>query len=146
MTVTHATFTIEREYKATPDRVFAAWSDAKEKAAWFTGPDDRHELDFRVGGREVAEGTRDGSPVMRFEATYRDIVPRERIVSTSTLHVGNALSTVSLTTIEFTTEGDTTKVIVTDQGTFLNDLEKPEWRKQGTESQLDALGEALSRS
>ncbi|HRO04147.1 MAG TPA: hypothetical protein PLS69_11145 [Terricaulis sp.] len=35
---THATFVIERHYKAAPARVFAAFADAKQKAKWFGGP------------------------------------------------------------------------------------------------------------
>ena len=84
--VTHATFTLERSYPVPPARVFAAWADPAAKARWFTpGPGSGHELEFRVGGREVATGGPDGGPVMRFETLYRDIVPQQRIVYTSTL-------------------------------------------------------------
>ena len=34
----HGTFTIVRELPHPPERVYAAWSDAKAKAAWFSGP------------------------------------------------------------------------------------------------------------
>jgi uncharacterized protein YndB with AHSA1/START domain len=33
-TVTHATFTMERNYQAPPDRVFAAWADPEVKVRW----------------------------------------------------------------------------------------------------------------
>jgi uncharacterized protein YndB with AHSA1/START domain len=33
--VTHSTFIIERNYAASPDRVFAAWSDAVQKRRWY---------------------------------------------------------------------------------------------------------------
>jgi len=56
--VTHATFSLERSYPLPPARVFAAWADPAAKARWFAGPDSGHELDFRVGGREVNHGTR----------------------------------------------------------------------------------------
>ena len=39
---------------------------------------------------------------MTFESIYRDIVPQQRIVYTSTLSAGHELMTVSLTTVEFT--------------------------------------------
>jgi len=59
-TATHATFTIERVYDAAPKRVFAAFADTKEKEAWFHGPEEWgpnvHEMDFRVGGREINRG------------------------------------------------------------------------------------------
>jgi uncharacterized protein YndB with AHSA1/START domain len=54
--VTHATFTVERSYDASPARVFAAWADPAAKARWFASPEewgpDEFDLDFRVGGRE----------------------------------------------------------------------------------------------
>ena len=74
--VTHATFTLERSYPVPPAQVFAAWADPAAKASWFTpGPGFGHELDFRIGGREVARGGPDGGPAMTFETFYRDIVP-----------------------------------------------------------------------
>ena len=45
--VTHATFSLERSYRASTARVFAAWADPAAKARWFAGPDSEHQLDFR---------------------------------------------------------------------------------------------------
>ena len=84
--VDHATFVIERTYAHAPARVFNAFSDPAAKARWFGSPDDwneeKHELDFRVGGRERAAGGAPGSPVYTYNAVYQDIVPNERIIST----------------------------------------------------------------
>jgi len=143
--VTHATFTLERSYPAPPARVFAAWADPAAKARWFTpGPGSGHELDFRVGGREVATGGPEGGPLMTFETLYRDIVPEQRIVYTSTLSAGADLMTVSLTTVEFTPgEGGGTRLVLTEQGAFLDGQEQPAWREQGTSDQLEALAAEL---
>ena len=143
--VTHATFTLERSYPVPPARVFAAWADPAAKARWFTpGPGSGHELEFRVGGREVATGGPDGGPVMRFETLYRDIVPQQRIVYTSTLSTETDLMTVSLTTVEFTPgEDGGTRLVLTEQGAYLDGHEQPAWREQGTASQLDALAAEL---
>ena len=143
--VTHATFTLERSYSAPPARVFAAWADPAAKARWFTpGPGSGHELDFRVGGREVATGGPEGGPLMTFETLYRDIVPEQRIVYTSTLSAGADLMTVSLTTVEFTPgEGGGTRLVLTEQGAFLDGQEQPAWREQGTADQLEALAAEL---
>jgi len=142
---THATFTLERSYPAPPARVFAAWADPAAKASWFTpGPGSGHELDFRVGGREVATGGPEGGPLMTFETLYRDIVPEQRIVYTSTLSAGADLMTVSLTTVEFTPgEGGGTRLVLTEQGAFLDGQEQPAWREQGTADQLEALAAEL---
>ena len=143
--VTHATFTLERSYPVPPARVFAAWADPAAKARWFTpGPGFGHELDFRVGGREVATGGPDGGPAMTFETLYRDSVPDQRIVYTSALSAGTDLWTVSLTTVEFTPGGaGGTRLVLTEQGTYLDGHEQPAWREQGTADQLEALAAEL---
>jgi len=140
--VTHATFCLERTYQASADQVFAAWADPAAKARWFAGPDSDHQLDFRVGGREVNHGHHEGS-LLTFESFYRDIIPGERIVYTSTLSENDAVATVSLTTVIFTTAEDGTRLILTEQGTFLDDREQPSWREQGTSDWLDALAAEL---
>lgn len=144
--VVHATFALERRYAASPATVFAAWADPEAKARWFAGPNSEHELDFRVGGREINRGRHDGGPMLTFESWYRDIVPNERIVYTSTLSAGQELATVSLTTVEFTPEGGDTRLLLTEQGTFLDGHEEPSWREQGTGNWLDALATELLRS
>ena len=143
--VTHATFTPERSYPAPPARVFAAWADPAAKARWFTpGPGAGHQLDFRVGGREVATGGPEGGPLMTFETFYRDIVPQQRIVYTSTLSTESDLVTVSLTTVEFMPgEDGGTRLVLTEQGAYLDGHEQPAWREQGTSDQLEALAAQL---
>jgi uncharacterized protein YndB with AHSA1/START domain len=141
--VTHATFSIERIYGAPPARVFAAWADPGAKARWFAGPGSEHQLDFRVGGRETARGRREDGTVLAFESLYRDVVPGERIVYTSVLSSGERVATVSITTVEFSPAGEDTRLVLTEQGTFLDGAEHPAWREQGTAGQLDALAEEL---
>lgn len=118
--VTHATFTLERLYPATVARVFAAWADPKTKARWFSTPDADRELDFRVGGREANRSRPDSGPSLTFESWYRDIVPDEHIVYTSVLHVGRELAAASLTTVEFCPADEGTRLVLTEQGTFLD--------------------------
>ena len=81
--VTHATFTIERTYDASPARVFNAFADPRAKARWFAGPEewglDEHELDFRIGGREISLGGPQGGPVHAYDARYYYIVSYARI-------------------------------------------------------------------
>jgi uncharacterized protein YndB with AHSA1/START domain len=142
--VTHASFTLERAYPAPPARVFAAWADPATKARWFAGgTGDGHQLDFRVGGREVASGGPDGGPVMTFETFYREIVPQERIVYTSTMSAGADVITISLTTVEFKDADGGTRLVLTEQGAFLDGREEPAWRENGTADQLKALAGVL---
>jgi uncharacterized protein YndB with AHSA1/START domain len=142
MTVTHATFSLERTYDAAPSRVFAAWSDPVAKARWF-GSGGSHELDFRVGGREVTRGSAPDGKAMAFASVYHDIVPDQRIVYTSTLAGDDVLATVSTTTVELTADGDGTRLTLTEQGTYLDGSEEPAWREQGTGDWLLRLGEEL---
>ncbi len=136
--VKHSTFTLERSYTASPAAVFAAWSDRDKKARWFAAEDECYSLDFRVGGTEEVHGGAGTNLMARSE--YHDIVPGERIVYTTALFADDVLSTVSLTTVQFDRDGDGTRLVLTEQGTYLDDQEQPEWREQGTGDWLDALG------
>jgi uncharacterized protein YndB with AHSA1/START domain len=138
--VQHSTFTLERTYAAAPAAVFAAWSDRDTKARWFAAKDESYALDFRVGGTETVHGV---DLVARSQ--FHDIVTDERIVYATALTAGGVLSTVSLTTVQFTRNGGGTRLILTEQGTFLDDREKPEWRRQGTGDWLDALGREVAQ-
>jgi uncharacterized protein YndB with AHSA1/START domain len=144
--VAHSTFSVERTYQAAPARVFAAWAEPAAKARWFAGPDSEHRLDFRVGGREVARGASSDGDVLTFESTYHDIVPSARIIYSSTLSVRDRVATVSVTTVEISAAGDGARLVLTEQGTYLDGLEDPSWREQGTSQQLDALDTELKES
>ena len=138
MTVTHSTFTLERHFAAPIERVFEAWADPAARRRWMAGGAD-HEQDFVVGGHETVRGFDGQGRALTHDAVYVDIVPEERILTTSTLHAEDQLSTVSTTSIEFVTEEAGTLVTLTEHGIHLPGEEQPEWRKQGTAQQLDTL-------
>ncbi|MEK8128758.1 SRPBCC family protein [Paenibacillus filicis] len=140
---THSTFRIERNYRATAERVFAAWSDRSAKARWFQPAED---FDFRVGGREISRGGPPGGPVFTFEAHYQEIVPHERLVYTYSLDQGDIRISVSIATIEFIPTSDGVKMIFTEQGTFFDGHDMPEQRELGTHDMLDLLGKSLGES
>lgn len=146
--VTHATFTVERTYPASPERVFAAWSDPQAKARWFVGPDEwessDHELDFRVGGTESVSGGPPGGPVYRYRAHYQDIVPNERIITTYEMHQDDDRISVSVATVEFKPATGGTRLVMTEQGAFLDGFDDPGERERGTAEFLDSLGAYLA--
>ena len=148
MSVTHATFALERTYPATPARVFKAFSDPAAKALWFKGPDDwdsKSEMDFRVGGSEWSEGQIPNGPKTRFDATYYDIVQDERIVYCYEMHLDTNKISVSVATIELTPVGNGTRLVLTEQGAFLDGHDDAGAREHGTNDLLDALGASLDR-
>jgi len=144
MTVTNATFVIERRLSATPIRVFSAYASLEAKAAWFKTPSDAEilarDFDFRVGGKERFHARWPSGLVTDFQATYHDIVDNERIVLVyDLLHGGEKLS-VSLQTIELRDEGSGTRLIHTEQGSYFSGgLEAVQGREHGTTWHVDNL-------
>jgi len=141
----HGTFTVTRTYPAPPARVFAAWSSREAKARWFGAPGtSEYALDFRVGGTETNRGGPPGGPVYSYEATYKDIVPGERLVYGYTMEAGDSLISVSVATVEFAPDGAGTTLTLTEQGVFLDGGDTRAVREKGTGELLDSLGAALA--
>ena len=145
----HGSFTIERELAYPPARVWAAWSEPKAKAAWFSGPSGQwtpleREMDFRVGGRERAKGQWKSGVVTDFQAHYLDIVPLRRIVYAYNMHVDEKKISVSLATIELESTGKGTRLTVTEQGAFLDGYDDAGSRERGTGGLMDALQKSLA--
>lgn len=138
MEVTHSTFTLERSYPASVQRVFDAWADPQARRRWMAQGAD-YSQDFVVGGHETVTGFDGEGRALTYRARYVEIVPDRRILTTSTLHTGDQLSTVSVTSIEFQAEDSGTRVVLTEHGMYLPGQEQPEWREQGTAQQLDTL-------
>ena len=130
--VAHATFVVERTYDASPARVFAAWADPATKARWFASPEewgpDEFELDFRVGGREANRGGPKGGPVYTYS-----------------MHLDQTLISVSVATVELQPKGAGTRLVLTEQGAYLDGHDSPGQRQQGAGELLDALGAELRR-
>ena len=145
----HATFVIERNFKAPPARVFNAFADRAAKALWFSGPAEWEagpkEFDFRVGGRERSSGGPKGGAVHAFNALYQDIVPNERIIYTYDMHLDETRISVSLATVEFKPASAGTLLIITEQGAFLDGHDDAGSRERGTRWLLDQLEASLSR-
>jgi uncharacterized protein YndB with AHSA1/START domain len=144
MTLINATFTIERRLAATPARVFAAYSSLEAKMAWFKAPADietlNRDFDFRVGGRERFHARWPDAKVTDFQATYHDIVENERIVLVYDMFHNDEKLSVSLQTLEFRPDGEKTRLIHTEQGSyFTGGIEAVRGREHGTTWHVDNL-------
>jgi len=138
MAITHSTFTLERRYSASVERVFEAWANPDARKRWMAQGAE-HSQDFVVGGLETVTAFDPQGRALTYEARYADIVANERILTTSTLHTDDQLSTVSVTSVEFRAEDSGAWVVLTEHGIYLPGQEQPEWREHGTAAQLDSL-------
>lgn len=154
--VLHDTFVIERTYPAPVSRVFAAFTTREAKDAWGdTGDLESPEpstdsgdsaFDFRVGGHERFGVGMEGVS-FRYDATYYDIVPEQRIIYTYEMYANGVRSSVSVATIEFVPVEGGTALTWTEQGAYLNGIdgaEAPQLRRGGTSEMLDGLAHYLS--
>jgi uncharacterized protein YndB with AHSA1/START domain len=144
----HASFVLERTYPASIATVFAAWADKQARETWRDDPDFKsdgtdYELDFKVGGHERFGGvTPDGTPY-RYDGVIYDIVPDQRIVYSYEMYSADRRMSVSLSTVDFVPHQDGTTLTYTEQGVFLDGIDKPEDREEGTAWLLDNLGKYL---
>jgi uncharacterized protein YndB with AHSA1/START domain len=142
-TVSLDTFVIERTYDLPVARVFGAWADPLFKARWFAGSADAlgagYDLDFRVGGREINRGGPPGGPLYTYVSEFRDIVPEQRIIYTYEMYVDENRISVSVATVQFHSEASSTRLVLTEQGVFLDGHDTVAQREEGTRSLLDSL-------
>jgi uncharacterized protein YndB with AHSA1/START domain len=147
-TLSHDTFVIERIYNIPVDHVFRAWADPKLKARWFAGSVEAlnagYDLDFRVGGREVNRGGPLDGPVYMYDSRFNDIVPEQRIVYTYEMYADDDRISVSVATVQFNSVEAGTRLILTEQGVFLDGLDTVAQREEGTRSLLDSLAASLN--
>jgi uncharacterized protein YndB with AHSA1/START domain len=147
-TVTHHTFVIERIYESSVNKVFRAWADPVRKARWFAGSADAlghaYQLDFSVGGREVLRSGPAGGPLYTYTAEFRDIINEQRIVAATDMLADETRISVTLVTLEFQGSGDATRLVLTEQGAYLDGKETPTEREHGTRALLDSLGASLA--
>jgi len=138
---THSTFVIERTLTVPPAQVFKAFADIKAKEQWFSAPPDqckteKREMDFCVGGTETLVGRWNSGTVSDFRARYHDIVPNERIVYVYDMRIDGKMISTSLATVEFHAAGKGTKMIFTEQDTFL-DFDDAGGREKGSIGLID---------
>lgn len=151
--VTHSTFAIERRYPASPERVFAAFSEKSAKRRWYADGKsmalEKFDMDFRVGGHDEAHfrfGDKSpfpGVPLV-YHTAYQDIVPNQRLVYAYTLTLGDKIVSGSLVTFEFLPAEGGTDVLFTEQGAYFEGADGPKIREQGWRDLLEKLAISLA--
>ncbi|MCW5771447.1 MAG: SRPBCC domain-containing protein [Rhodospirillaceae bacterium] len=109
---------LEREFKAPPERVFAAFTDPRLLAQWF-GPEGMAcpvcEVDLRVGGgyRACMRGDAGEHWV---SGTYRAIEPPRRLAFTWAWEENGRRGHETLVEIDFAPAGRNTRLVLTHRG------------------------------
>lgn len=147
--VTHASFTITRRWKAAPAKVFAAFADQTQKDKWFGGMKGEWEpvsrsFDFRVGGRENVSGRwKKTGVVSHFDCIYQDIVENERIICSYVMHLDARKISVSQQCIEITPDGAGSTLVLTEYGDYLDGYDDNGSREHGTNMLMDHLAASI---
>ena len=103
--------TLKRGIKASPEKVYAAWTDPQKLIQWFRTsrivPSSlRAETDLRAGGRYRFSFKHDDGEYFEVGGVYREVVPNARLVFTWAWH--STPERESLVTISIKAEGDGT--------------------------------------
>ena len=107
--------TFKRRLKASPEQVYAAWTDPRKIVRWFGRADARSEttraeIDPRVGGRYRVQFTASAGEYFEVGGIYREVIPNERLVFSWAWH--STPERESLVTVTFKPEGDGTLLTV----------------------------------
>ncbi len=121
------TLTLERVFNAPQELVFSMWTATEKLKQWWLPGEGwtlaHSEMDFREGGKwhYMMKGPDDGSEYANMESwgimTYLEIDPPDKIVCEDSFtdvsgEINKEMPT-SKTTIEFSTQGNATRVIST---------------------------------
>lgn len=148
-TVSHASFTIERDFPQSPARVFAAWSDPVARQRWFVDDPNfavsEYDQDFRIGGREKGRFSQDGKLLYHNDTIIWHIVPNERLVFSYTMGTDAGPFSASLATVEIRPKGKGSQMIFTEQAAFFDNADGPEIRKAGWTDLIEKLAGEVAR-
>jgi glutathione S-transferase len=136
---------LRRTIAAPRERVFRAWTDARELALWFHPTTDHTtvvtRLDLKVGGNYSVEMHHKSGTVRKLSGTYQQIKPPEKLAFTwrwATDPPGQE----TLVCLDFVEQGDGTEVILS-HGQF-PDAGTRDMHNQGWSGCLEQLQAYLS--
>jgi len=143
-------FIVERSLDHPLSLVWWAFTDLDAKKVWFGGEGDwdvtDHTLDFRTGGREHWRGRpRTDAPWMTNDTLYLDIVPNERMIHVFYMTMDGKLFTTSQQILEFSGDDARSHIKLTEQIIYVDGIDHPEERREGTEGMMTKLDEYLKQ-
>jgi uncharacterized protein YndB with AHSA1/START domain len=145
------TVRVVRMFDAPRERVFTAWIDPRQFAAWMCPPGfglDRCELDARTGGAWCAQGYKpDGSHFAK-SGTYLEVKRPERLVFTWAHHADDTFASArgqeTTVRVEFRAVGSRTELTLT-QGPF-TDAPNFNGHNEGWKGSFDKLADFLAKA
>ena len=136
---------IVRVFKASPEKLFDAWSDPDLLKIWMGGKavDSPYaEVDFRVGGKYLICLQPPGGKPFTVQGVYQQIDPPHKISYTWTFVDAEIETGETLVTVEFLSQGDHTQVTLSHQR--FPDATIRDIHHEGWNGLLDNLAELLT--
>ncbi|HEY1129296.1 MAG TPA: SRPBCC family protein [Roseateles sp.] len=139
----HTSFVLERSFKASAARVFAAWADPATKLRWNDCHAQTHvpefSMDFRPGGHETYRSRLPDGTRLAVDKVFLDIAENARIVFAYAMATDGRALSASLVTVELTDTPGGSTLKLTEQLAYLDGHMDIEQRRRGTEEGLDRL-------
>ena len=136
---------VKHPFAAPRERVYRAWTDARQFALWFHPTTDYttivSTMELKVGGKYEFEMHHKGGNVHKLSGIYEQVKPPEKLVFTWHWQREDA-GPESLVTVEFRDLGSSTEVSVTHQN--LLTAEAREKHNEGWNGCLEQLASYLS--
>ena len=145
----HATLVFERSIPAPVEQVFAALAEAKKRTEWGAPSETAmliydHE-DFREGGEDRFRCGSKSNPNIHGTTHYLQIVENARIVSSEVIVMDGKQLCASLTTLELTKAGSSTKLKSTSQIASFVGQDMINGHEQGNNGSLNSLVSYFSK-
>ena len=143
--VTRPSLTLKRRLNASPEKVYAAWTNPQKIARWF-GPSSvkagsgQASIDARIGGRYRISFTMENGEYNEVGGVYREVVPNERLVFSWAWH--STPERDSLVTVSLKPDGDGTLLTLHHEQLF--DQAARDGHERGWIGTLDKLENYLA--
>ena len=139
----HTTLVFERHVSAPVTEVFAALADPVARSLWGAPSETAEviydEVDFREGGQDRFRCGSKSNPNIHGTTRYLDILTNRRVVSSETISMDGKRLCVSLTTLELSTHGNSTRLTQTTQLASFIGEDMVKGHETGTNASLDNL-------